>query len=48
MIDFNAQIFTVRQEHLQYTMGLLVDESGDTLDTTTAGQTAGQTMDNEV
>ena len=37
------------QEHLQYTMGLLVDESGNTLDTTTAGQTMdgglGDTLD---
>lgn len=30
----------VLQEHLQHTAGLLVDESADTLDTTTTGQTA--------
>ena len=29
----------VLQEHLQHTTGLLVDESGDTLDSSTAGQT---------
>ena len=27
------------QEHLEDTTGLLVDETGDTLDTTTAGKT---------
>ena len=39
----------VLEEHLQDTTGLLVDKSGDTLDTTTAGQTAdcglGDTLD---
>ena len=30
----------ILQEYLQDTTGLLVDESGDTLDTTSAGQTA--------
>ena len=39
----------VLEEHLQDTTGLLVDESGDTLDTTTASQTAdgglGDTLD---
>ena len=39
----------VLEEHLQDTTGLLVDKSGDTLDTTTASQTAdsglGDTLD---